>query len=126
LGKWRAAANPKAAVLDDPKFTRDGFIDCRRRDFRDRGKYDGSTLSPESKHDDSCAGPGRVRSDIAEPNVQSDERTTLRLNDREYLWVGLSAQPLIEHGDRVVAGSAKNRDALSGQILVELELHPAA
>jgi hypothetical protein len=68
---------------------------------------------------------GRVRSDIAEPDVQSDERTTLRLNDREYLRVGLSAQPLIEHGDRVVAGSAKNLDALSGQILVELELHPA-
>ena len=48
------------------------------------------------------------------------------MNDREYLWVGLSAQPLIEHRDRVVARSAKKVDALPGQILVELELHPAA
>jgi hypothetical protein len=48
------------------------------------------------------------------------------LNDREYLWVGFSAQPLIEHCDRIVAGSAKNLDALPGQILVELELHPVA
>jgi hypothetical protein len=48
------------------------------------------------------------------------------LNDREYFWVGPSAQSLIEHGDRIVAGSAKNLDALPGQILVEFELHPAA
>jgi hypothetical protein len=121
-----SAANPKPAILDDPKLARDGLIDCRCRDLGDGGKHDGFALSTQSEHDDSRAAPGRVRSDVAEADVQRDERTTLRLNDREDLWVGLSAQPLVEHGDRVVAGGAKNLDALAGQILVELELHPAA
>jgi hypothetical protein len=59
------AANPKAAIFDDPKLARNRLIDGRRRDLGDGGKH-------------------------------------------------------------IVAGGAKNLDALPGQILVELELHPAA
>jgi hypothetical protein len=84
------------------------------------------TLSSQSKHDDARTHPGRVRSDIAEADVQCDERTALGLNDCEYLWIRPSAQSLIQQGDRVVAGSTENKDALPGQILVELELHPEA
>lgn len=41
-----SAANPKAAILDDPEFANNRFSDCRRRDLGDRGKHDELALSP--------------------------------------------------------------------------------
>jgi hypothetical protein len=61
---------------------------------------------------------------VASEMVESSPSCTIR----EPSTIGkiVECQTLIVHGDGVVVGGAKNLDAFPGQILVDLELHPAA
>lgn len=64
---------------------------------------------------------GRIRPDIAEPEIQRDKHSRLVLANAEYALIGVPAELLLQRCAHVVARATQQAGSLAGNVLVELE-----
>ena len=116
-------AHPDLAILDNPKAANDRLRCQLSRNCLTHLQHVWLGLRRRPQHDQPEVLGGWITADVRKPEIERDEPSTLKLNDRRKVRIGRPAELLFVDRCGVMTGRPKRVGNLNRKILIDFESH---